>query len=198
VVVCGLLVVSLTMLCYGSDTIMSTLVTGGVVRFFFGAGMGMIFAPATESVMGSLPPGRAGVGSAVNDTTRQTGQALGVAVLGSLFLTFYRHFVGGVAGLSAAATKSLHDSIGAAVTTRLPAPVAGEVSHLARDAFRDAMRVTYPIAAVIVLFAASVAWRFLPARPVDYEPVVPAEPARAEEAAVPVQPALPGDFTPIT
>ena len=36
-------------------------------------------APATESIMGSLPPSRAGVGSAVNDTTRQTGGALGVA-----------------------------------------------------------------------------------------------------------------------
>ena len=41
--------------------------------------MGVTVAPVTESIMGSLPPGRAGVGSAVNDTTRQTGGALGVA-----------------------------------------------------------------------------------------------------------------------
>ena len=47
--------------------------------------MGLTTAPATESIMGSLPPGQAGVGSAVNDTTRQTGGALGVAVLGSIF-----------------------------------------------------------------------------------------------------------------
>ena len=42
-------------------------------------GMGLAMAPATESVMGSLPREKAGVGSAVNDTTRQMGGALGVA-----------------------------------------------------------------------------------------------------------------------
>ena len=41
------------------------------------AGMGLVMAPATESIMGSLPLGKAGVGSAVNDTTRQVGGALG-------------------------------------------------------------------------------------------------------------------------
>ena len=45
-------------------------------------GMGLTMAPATESVMGSLPRAKAGVGSAVNDTTRQVGGALGVAVIG--------------------------------------------------------------------------------------------------------------------
>ena len=47
-------------------------------------------APATESIMGSLPREKAGVGSAMNDTTRQMGGALGVAVLGSVFATVYR------------------------------------------------------------------------------------------------------------
>ena len=48
------------------------------------AGMGLVMAPATESIMGSLPRAKAGVGSAVNDTTRQVGGALGVAVIGSV------------------------------------------------------------------------------------------------------------------
>ena len=47
-------------------------------------------APATESIMGSLPPAKAGVGSAMNDTTRQMGGALGVAVIGSILATAYR------------------------------------------------------------------------------------------------------------
>ena len=46
--------------------------------------MGLAMAPATESIMGSLPPAQAGVGSAVNDTTRSLGGALGVAVMGSV------------------------------------------------------------------------------------------------------------------
>ena len=52
--------------------------------------MGMAMAPATESVMGSLPVEKASVGSAVNDTTRTTGGALGVAILGSLLASRYR------------------------------------------------------------------------------------------------------------
>ena len=55
-----------------------------------GLGMGMMMAPATESIMGSLPPAKAGVGSAMNDTTRQMGGALGVAIIGSVFASVFR------------------------------------------------------------------------------------------------------------
>ena len=53
-------------------------------------GMALVMPPATESIMGSLPLAKAGVGSAVNDTTRQVGGALGVAVLGSVMMSTYR------------------------------------------------------------------------------------------------------------
>ena len=58
----------------------------------------MTMAPATESVMGSLPREKAGVGSAVNDTTRQMGGALGVAVIGSVVSSVYAGHIGDVAG----------------------------------------------------------------------------------------------------
>ncbi|MGA7282817.1 MAG: MFS transporter, partial [Acidimicrobiia bacterium] len=54
-----------------------------------GAGMGTAMAPATDSIMGSLPLAKAGVGSAMNDTTRQIGGALGVAILGSVLASAY-------------------------------------------------------------------------------------------------------------
>ena len=57
-------------------------------------GMGLVMAPATESIMGSLPRAKAGVGSAMNDTTRQVGGALGVAVVGSVMLSTYGGRVG--------------------------------------------------------------------------------------------------------
>ena len=59
----------------------------------FGFAMGMTMAPTTDSIMGSVPRDRAGVGSAVNDTTRQTGGALGVAVLGSIAATQYNSHI---------------------------------------------------------------------------------------------------------
>ena len=54
-----------------------------------GLGMGLTTTPATESIMLVLPPARAGVGSAVNDATREVGATLGVAIVGSLFSSVY-------------------------------------------------------------------------------------------------------------
>ena len=64
------------------------------------AGMALTMAPATESIMGSLPRDKAGVGSAVNDTTRQVGGALGVAIIGSVYSSVY---AGSIASAIAAA-----------------------------------------------------------------------------------------------
>ncbi len=63
------------------------------------AGMGMTMAPATEAVMGSLPAAKAGVGSAINDTTRQVGGALGVAVIGSVVTSVYSQRIFDLAGV---------------------------------------------------------------------------------------------------
>ena len=54
-----------------------------------GAGIGSISTPATESILSVLPPAKAGVGSAVNDATRETGGTLGVAVIGSVYTSLY-------------------------------------------------------------------------------------------------------------
>jgi MFS family permease len=54
-----------------------------------GLGMGLIATPATESIMLVLPPARAGIGSAVNDATRELGSTLGVAIIGSVFSSVF-------------------------------------------------------------------------------------------------------------
>ncbi len=58
-------------------------------QILFGIGMGISMAPATNSIMGSIPVTKAGIGSAMNDTTRQLGGALGVAVLGTIMNQSY-------------------------------------------------------------------------------------------------------------
>ena len=145
--------------------VMSSFVGGCAVRLLFGIGLGLTSAPATESIMGSLPPSRAGVGSAINDTTRQTGGALGVAIIGSVFLAAYHHFADKAQHLSAASSAALHDSVGRALELArdLPAKQGAALVELSRQAFVDAMRITYPIAAAFIVFAAFIAWRYLPA-----------------------------------
>ena len=81
-------------------------------------GMGMTMAPATESVMGSLPREKAGVGSAVNDTTRQMGGALGVAIIGSVSSSIYASQITSIGpdfGLSGAALAEAKSSLGGAL-----------------------------------------------------------------------------------
>jgi EmrB/QacA subfamily drug resistance transporter len=138
-----------------------------------GLGMGATMAPATASVMGSLPLAKAGVGSAMNDTTRQVGGALGVAVLGSVLSSSYRDAIDpALARLPGRAAAAAHDSVGAAlgVAGRLGA-AGGPLAQAARGAFVDAMGDVALVAAAAALLGALVTLVLLPARP----------PARAPE-----------------
>jgi DHA2 family multidrug resistance protein-like MFS transporter len=89
--------------------------------------------------------------------------------MGSLFAAFYHHFTSAAGKLSGATAAAVHDSVGSALgaAAKLPAAQAHVVEHVARGAFIDAMRYTFPIAACIVLTAAAVAWKWLPARGSD-------------------------------
>ena len=188
VVVFGLGMVMCALLLYASDTIMSSVFLGGFVRILFGAGMGCVAAPATESIMGSLPKEKAGVGSAVNDTTRQTGGALGVAVIGSIFVARYRAVIDVPRGLTSAQAADVQDSIGRALGVARQLPLrAAEIHDAAADAFKTAMHLVYPISATIVFGAAMLAWKYLPARAVDpmADPVTdPLDDLLAEGASV--------------
>jgi EmrB/QacA subfamily drug resistance transporter len=79
-----------------------------VASIIIAGGIGLAMAPATESIMGSLPPAQAGVGSAVNDTTRSLGGALGVAVMGSVASSvFTGQLRSALGGIPAALTVQL-------------------------------------------------------------------------------------------
>ena len=168
VVVTGLTIVAIGLTSYSIEPIVSSFAGGALTRLMFGVGMGLVIAPATESIMGSLPKAKAGVGSAVNDTTRQTGGALGVAVIGSVFAAVYHHQIQVPDGLPAGAGAMVHDSIGAALEAitrfQLPLDLAGEVHDAASTAFFHGMQVAAWVGAVVVVGAAIVAYKFLPAR----------------------------------
>ena len=132
------------------------------------SGMGMTMAPATESVMGSLPREKAGVGSAVNDTTRQVGGALGVAIIGSIVSSGYAARVADAsreAGLTGTAAARAESSLGGAqkVAESLGESASGFVDA-ANQAFVDALSLGLRISAVIVVATAVMVWKFLPAR----------------------------------
>jgi hypothetical protein len=122
--------------------------------------MGLAGAPATESIMGSLPPARANIGSAVNDTTRELGGPLGVAIVGSILSSLYatRLSAGLPDDVPAPVVAAARESLGAAVQ------VGGGVADAAREAFVHAMSRASIVAAVAAALGAVIAWRYLPAR----------------------------------
>lgn len=144
---------------------------------FLALGMGLTMAPATESIMGSLPPSKAGVGSAMNDTTRQIGGALGVAIIGSVLATSYRPGITSALAefhLPAPAIGAARDSVGGAmfVADRLPDGLGASVAQAARVVYVDSLGSALLVAAVVVLAAAAIVFAFLPARAGDArEPV---------------------------
>jgi EmrB/QacA subfamily drug resistance transporter len=128
-------------------------------------GMGLSMAPSTAGIMASLPLGKAGVGSAVNDTTRELGGALGVAVLGSLLASRYAAAMPeAVPGLPEPALGAVRNSLGAAlgVASRLPDPIGPALAAAARSAYVEAMGVSLLVGAAVVLAAALVVSRFYP------------------------------------
>jgi MFS transporter, DHA2 family, multidrug resistance protein len=139
------------------------------------AGLALVMPPATESIMGSLPLAKAGVGSAVNDTTRQVGGALGVAVLGSVMSSTYGPRVNeAISGLPVSSDQAtaIHDQIGAAL--RAASEIGGEPGRMLADAassgFADGMSTAFIIGAAALALGAVIVALFLPARARDHEP----------------------------
>ena len=119
-----------------------------------GAGMSLTAAPSTGSIMSAVPQAKAGVGSAVNDTTREVGGALGIAVLGSLASAVYRSSLdlGGLA-LPAPVAEAAKESVGAAAGAASSIPGGAELVSRAGTAFTDAFATASLVAAVFTLVA---------------------------------------------
>jgi EmrB/QacA subfamily drug resistance transporter len=137
-------------------------------------GMGNIMAPATDSIMGSLPRAKAGVGSAVNDTTRQVGGAVGVAVIGSVLSSRYGTSVASkLDGVPADLVDQARNGIGSAISVVLgdpsAAPHTSRIVDAARSSFVDGMHVAISVAAVVILVAAVGVLIWLPARASESE-----------------------------
>jgi EmrB/QacA subfamily drug resistance transporter len=153
--------------------------------FFGGAlAMGWIMAPATDSVMGAVPPSKAGVASAMNDVSRQVAGALGTAIIGSLIASLYASRLNGqLDTLPTGARHSAEDSIGAAhvVASHLPHSQATQLIASSGHAYTDALGIGLAVAAAIAVSAAVVVKRRLPAR---HLPVATTSPAADQRAAL--------------
>ena len=168
VVAAGLATMAVGFLVTATFSATTTYTTIAASMVLLGGGLGLIMAPATESIMGSLPTEKAGVGSAVNDTTRQLGGTLGVAVIGSLFASAYGDkLTSGLRGLlPERAVTAARSSIGAAyaVADAAPAEARPMIRKVASDAFLSGFARGAIVTSGVALVGSFVALAFLPAR----------------------------------
>jgi len=133
-------------------------------------GMGLTMSPATNSVMGSIPVSQSGIGSAMNNTTRQVGAALGVAILGSILNATYLARIDAVswpAQLPAEAMEAIRNSIQGAhiVAQQVPVPqLAQMIIDQSNEAFTAGAAQALLVATVILAVTAIITLIILPSR----------------------------------
>ncbi len=144
-----------------------------------GVGLGLVSTPATESIMRVLPPSRAGVGSAVNDATRELGGTLGVAIAGSVFASQYADRLITLVGnrVDGATADKAAESVGFAhgLASQVPA-----LRSAVDVAFLDGFEIACITSGLLCLVGVAVALIALPGA--GHDPVVEEEAAVARVA----------------
>jgi len=165
----GLVLVALSLLALTQLAVESPLWILLVGFFMFGFGMGNVIAPASTVMQNVLPLARAGAGSAVQNTVRQVGGALGIAIIGTLLATQYATTVAPVlsdAGLDPDQVEAASESIIATDVvlegTGASASTIDALRTQAYDIFLDAAHLTYYVSFGIVAIAALVVAFVLP------------------------------------
>lgn len=131
-----------------------------------GVGIGLATPPATGAIISSLPLNKAGVGSAVNDTTRELGGAIGIAVLGSLLASKYRAamttFISHHPQASGAGDTIRH-GLGPALGVAQRQGAAGApLAEAARSAFSSGILVAMWAGAALTFAGAIIMWWKMP------------------------------------
>lgn len=140
-----------------------------------GIGIGLASSTGTTAIVGSLPIAKQGVASAMNDTTREVGSAIGIALMGAVYSSTYTANLPDLSGLPPEAAEAARESAagGLAVADRLGAAGA-QLADAVRTAFMDGLSASMIVVAIIVAVAASTCFLFAPRRlspPVDDQPV---------------------------
>ena len=129
-------------------------------------GFGLCTAPTTSAIMTTVPDAKQGVASAVNDTTREVGGAIGIALSGSVLASVYAHHI---AGSIASLPAPLHDAASGslahllAISDRL-GPQGKPLVDAGQHAFIDGANWAYLIMAAVAACAAVVISLFAPGR----------------------------------
>jgi EmrB/QacA subfamily drug resistance transporter len=129
-------------------------------------GVGFFTAPTTSAIMTSVTDDKQGVASAVNDTTREVGAALGIALAGSMLAAQYaKHIAPSLGSLPAPVRQATGGSLAEALeVARSMGPQGAQVADAARHAFLTAMQTSLVTLAAVVAVATVIVTVWAPGR----------------------------------
>jgi EmrB/QacA subfamily drug resistance transporter len=142
---------------------------------FMANGLSLVTSPSTDAIMGTLNRDKAGVGSAINDVGREVGGTLGVAIVGSVFVSLYTPKLAStfagipnfVQNLPAGVYEIAQKSVGAAyqVAGRSPAAIQDQVQEAVSNSFIHGFRTACVVASAVALVGSVIALVLLPSSP---------------------------------
>jgi DHA2 family multidrug resistance protein-like MFS transporter len=131
----------------------------------FSLGLAPVFTLASDLIVSTAPPERAGAAAGISEMSAELGGALGIALLGSVVTVIYRATVVGEVAVSLPpdTLEAARDTLGGAlsVAAALPDQVGAALINASRSAFIEAFQATALISAVIALIAAAATALFL-------------------------------------
>ncbi|HEX4257798.1 MAG TPA: MFS transporter [Streptosporangiaceae bacterium] len=159
VIPAGMALMGIGLLDFGTAGVHTSYPPLAIAVAIMGAGMGLVMAPASNTIMTTVPAHQAGAGSAINDTIREVGGALGVAIVGSLSAAVYRsHLTSLLAGAHVPASVSHAATGSVAAANAVGAQVGGAGGHqlvaAAHSAFVTSMADGMRVAAAVAIVAA--------------------------------------------
>jgi EmrB/QacA subfamily drug resistance transporter len=166
VVSTGLLLISAGLLCVRLLELNSSYLDLAWPLLIMATGIGLCTAPTTSAIMGAVPDDKQGVASAVNDTTREIGAALGIAVAGSMLAAQYSHQLRPHLGAFPESTRVSSSSslAGALEVWKRLGPQGARLAELAQTAFLDGMQMSLTVIAVVTAAAAMFVALWAPGR----------------------------------
>ncbi|WP_245689781.1 hypothetical protein [Streptomyces chattanoogensis] len=132
---------------------------GGLV--LCGLGIGLTGAAGTAAITGSLGRGQQGVASAMNDTTREVGSAIGIALMGSVYGSHYRDALpSSIDQLPPHAAESVRDSAAAGLQVAQQAgPQGPALAQAVKDAFISGLSASLVVAVIVLAGAVGCLFR---------------------------------------
>lgn len=170
VIVAGMLMIAAALGIYSTLDTSQSPVPVAIAFALVGTGLGLVIAPASNAVMGTLPPDKIGAGAGLRSTVQLLAGSFAVAIIGNLATGRYRSRVGSalqgpLADLPPAARSAIRSQIGGAVETarHLPPASAARVRAAADSAFVSGVRLGALVDLAIMVLAIAAVARYIPA-----------------------------------